>query len=356
MTILSTFQMAHSAVLVADCRLTWEHGDGSLGYEDVCQKIFVIAQDVIVGIVGDVEYAVSGVRNLEGLVHRQGVGALIDIEAVLRMAMSTPRPNRDVCATSLVVSFVDPRGRLEGLPGLVQSFALQLSPTPSLAPSGFANLGLFGSGAVTEVRDFLDQQKAEEVVAHAVEAGSSRLGLELGAMLAVDLVSQAVGTVSVPSVGGLYQAVVLSPLLGAFGVQYDQWVDVTATHGTYFSMRIHGDRWTQIHAAAEPQILFNPLADDWGLSKRELGKIFASRMELKESSPGVIPTPSGFIWKYRRVPTDLLNRDSPPFGLARKAKRVARPARMLTGANRLWIQTADEKLYVMDLHDRRITT
>jgi hypothetical protein len=347
MTIVAAFQMAHTSLLVADCRLTWKAPLSASIYQDVCQKIFVLDPEVIVGFSGDLDYAVVAVERLEQRIRESGVDWLSNVDQVLTWASKVPSPRRAAYPTVLVVSFVDHRCRLSGLPGIVQSFAISLNP-PRLFPSGLFDLGVFGCGA-EPVSQVLSELNAKHAVNEFTQpADGTMLKLELGAMMAVECVSSALARFPEPSVGGLLQAVVLSPLVGAFAVPYEQWVDVNESCGTYVRMDIQEGAWIQSHHGAEQKVI-NPVIERTESARAHMNKIFEARGRLKPDDDGVVATPGPFLRKYGRLPTRHLAQRPTAFGLARRRKRVRRPARMLTGADRLWLQTKDGKLHSIEL-------
>jgi hypothetical protein len=273
-----TDPFTNSAILLADSRVAPREGDGF----DACQKVARLGRHGLVGFDGNVALGAELTGHMVGAYTRRGTGWLASREAVqefLRLFGASGRGGDDGAA---FVAMLPVEGRIRTVRFDTEGRHAVL------------NIGITVAGGTRQLADVITPRFAE--LLNFAGAGDDGLAQASRVLLLADWIISASQEQGVEAVGGLMQAHLVNAD-GAFALPYERWMDVTPGHGTYVRMDVDdAGRWVQVHEPSQTRVPLRfpgePEATPEGGSNYELVSV------LKESTPGVEPTPQPLV-RYR---------------------------------------------------------
>lgn len=297
------------AVVVADSRLSTadEHGN-PLIVRDICQKLIVANGWSIVGFAGHLCLA----RQLLGMVMNRlkatpysALDWLKDDEQLLRFISGgihrhvREKADHRPCQTEpveLMIAWMDYTQRVlpnENGPGeVLAATEIVVLRTPEMR----VRRTRFGSDIIgAGMRIHPDLRKMEIDLSNFARGANN--GLSFRCLLTIQAVQGLLEKIGEPTVGGLFQATILSQE-GVRPVPYMYWAPVEPGYGTYVAMRIEDGYWVQEHRPTRTKIrVMSPFeihlrGPSWKPGRHEM---FDPAQALTRQSPGVMPTPNPVV-------------------------------------------------------------
>lgn len=285
MTLVAGFATPYAAFVVADSRLVWTK-DGRLAERrDVCQKVFPLSDEILVGFSNGALSAVRLLRKLVSSDHVLDCGWLLDPGRCVQVlsscydraeAFKLPGPQVQL----LFAVHVKERSGGDLVVPRVKLVCVDCDPWHHAVVED----DLAVIGAASEIRN--EALKEESVTKLTQLTSYNERGLAIRAMFAHLFVCSLMRGRDEPTIGGLYQVYYLGPE-GPRAVPYDTWGEVTTDLGSPVSMFIRGGEWVQEHRPTGRRVrVRNPLADERVIRERG-SEAFAVREFLAPTGPGV---------------------------------------------------------------------
>lgn len=287
MTLVAGFTTAYGAFVVADSRLVRMRNGVLAARQDVCQKVFPLSKEILVGFSNGALSAVRLLRRLARSDYANSTEWLLDqdralhvLKGLYRRAEQTKLPGPQVQLLFAVHHLAASEGKELMVPnvGLVR---VDCDPWAyQLIGDGVEVIGAAGDIRTGAVED-------ESAPRLAKLTPYDERGLALRALFAHSCVRRLMRDRDEPTVGGLYQLY----YVGAHGptaVPYDTWGEIGPDSGTLVSMLVDPRGWIQQHEPTGVRVFVqNPLVDERVVRSTSGSEVFAVSEFLSPGGPGV---------------------------------------------------------------------
>ncbi|MGB6836607.1 MAG: hypothetical protein WBF66_02760 [Dehalococcoidia bacterium] len=286
MTLVAGFATPYAAFMVADSRLVRMRNGELADRRDVCQKVFPLSNEILVGFSNGALSAVRLLRRLAASDYAKAPEWFLDRDRTLDVLSGLYQ-----CAEAkklagpqvqllLALHVKEPSATGDLVVPRVKLVHLDCDPWSHRIVED--DLAVIGAAA-----DIRDRALKEDSAGKLAKLTSySERGLAIRALFAHLFVCSLMRGRDEPTIGGLYQVYYLGPE-GPRAVPYDTWGEITPDLGSPVSMFLESGEWAQEHKPTKLRVLVrNPLRDE-GVVQRTGSELFAVREFLRPGSPGV---------------------------------------------------------------------